>query len=419
MNNLSTPLAHFLKPKTISEIIGQDSIVGKDTFLFKAIANDQIPSMIFYGPSGVGKTSLAMTIAEQTNSDFLKINAVSAGIADIKKIIIQAQENKQQLFDKKTILFIDEIHRFNKKQQDFLLPFVEDGTITLIGATTENPSFEVNSALLSRVKVFVFNRLSDESLLIILENAQKKLLKLNNAKKGIAKKYLKLIANSADGDARIALNLYELVLQELKNGHRITKEIIESILSQKILKYDKNGQEHYNTISALHKSMRNSDPNASAYWAMRMLEAGEDPKYIVRRMIRFASEDIGNADPQALILANAVQNTVHFLGMPECNTAVVQLATYLALAPKNNSSYVAVCDIQEDIKKYGSLPVPDDLKNAVTGLDEKMGYGKNMKYIHNSKEQKINLNHLPEKLKNKKYYKNSFERKKEGKKDLW
>ena len=265
MDTSSTPLAHFLKPKKLSEIVGQDSIVGKDTFLFKAIANDQIPSMIFYGQSGVGKTSLAMTIAEKTNSEFLKINAVSAGIADIKKIIAQAQEDQKQLFDKKTILFIDEIHRFNKKQQDFLLPFVEDGTITLIGATTENPSFEVNSALLSRVKVFVFERLSEESLLTILENAQKKLLKLNHAKKGIARKYLKIIANSADGDARIALNLYELVLQELKNRHKITQKIIEKILSQKILKYDKNGQEHHNTISALHKSMRNSDPDASAY----------------------------------------------------------------------------------------------------------------------------------------------------------
>ncbi len=415
----NTPLAHFLKPKKISEIIGQDEIIGKGSFLKKAIENDELPSMIFYGPSGVGKTSLAMTIAEKTNSFFHKVNAVSSGIADLKKIIKQAENNKQQLFNKKTILFIDEIHRFNKKQQDYLLPFVEDGTIILIGATTENPSFEVNHALLSRVKIFVFKNLTEKDILKILSNAQNKLLKLNNAKKGIEKNFLEMIAKSANGDARVALNLYEIILQELKNGKKITKKIIEEIINKKILKYDKNGQEHYNIISALHKSMRNSDPDASAYWTIRMLESGEDPKYIVRRMMRFASEDIGNSDPQALILASAVQNTVHFLGYPECNTALTQLATYLALAPKDNSCYTAVEDVKNDIQQYGSLPVPNNLKNAVTDLDQKLGYGKNMTYVHNNPNQKIKINHLPEKLKNKKYYRNSFERKKEGKKDLW
>ncbi len=416
---MNIPLAHFLKPKTLNEIIGQKKIIGKNSFLRKAVENDNLPSMIFYGPPGTGKTSLACVISEITKSDFKKVNAVSAGITDLRNIIIEAQKNQNSLFKKKTILFIDEIHRFNKKQQDFLLPFVEDGTITLIGATTENPSFEVNSALLSRTQVFVFKMLQEEDIVQILKNGQDKLLKIKNSKKGINDNILKFIAFFSHGDARFALNIYELALQELKNDKNLTEDVIKNIIQNKALMYDKNGQEHYNIISALHKSMRDSDPDAAAYWALRMIEGGEDPKYIVRRMMRFASEDIGNINPEALILASAVQNTIHFIGLPECDTAIVQLATYLAKSPKDNSSYVASCDIKEDIKKYGPLDVPANLKNAVTNLDKQMGYGKGMEYAHNFEDKKVKQEHLPEKLKGKKYYKNSFERKQEGKNDLW
>ncbi|MCK5588809.1 MAG: AAA family ATPase, partial [Candidatus Pacebacteria bacterium] len=266
---MNIPLAHFLKPKTLNEIIGQKKIIGKNSFLRKAVENDNLPSMIFYGPPGTGKTSLACVISEITKSDFKKVNAVSAGITDLRNIIIEAQENQNSLFKKKTILFIDEIHRFNKKQQDFLLPFVEDGTITLIGATTENPSFEVNSALLSRTQVFVFKMLQEEDIVQILKNGQDKLLKIKNSKKGINDNILKFIAFFSHGDARFALNIYELALQELKNDKNLTEDVIKNIIQNKALMYDKNGQEHYNIISALHKSMRDSDPDAAAYWALR------------------------------------------------------------------------------------------------------------------------------------------------------
>ena len=421
MENINTPLAHFLKPTKIEDIIGQDHIIGNDSFLKRAIENNNIPSMIFYGPSGTGKTSLALVISKIMNTKFEKVNAVSAGISDLREIIKQALINKKSLFNKKTILFIDEIHRFNKKQQDYLLPFVENGTITLIGATTENPSFEVNSALLSRTQVFVFKTLTKEHIFEILKKSQEKILSLKviSEKNKINEPILIFIAFYSHGDARFALNIYELAIQEKINGQKITQKTIKNIIQNKALMYDKNGSQHYNIISALHKSMRDSDPHAAAYWTMRMIEGGEDPKYIVRRMMRFASEDIGNANPQALILASATQNTVNFLGLPECNTALVQLATYLALSEKDNSCYVAVCDIKEDIKKYGPLDVPVHLKNAVTDLDKKMGYGKGIKYAHNFKDKKVEQIHLPKELQNKKYYKNSFERKKEGKKDLW
>ncbi len=416
---MNIPFAHFLKPTKLSEIFGQDKIVGDNTFLKRAIENDNIPSMIFYGPPGSGKTSLATVISKATSSEFRKVNAVAAGLADLRKIISEAIESKDSLFKKKTILFIDEIHRFNKRQQDYLLPFVENGTVTLIGATTENPSFEVNSALLSRTQVFVFKTPEKKDIFNILKSGQDKLLKLKQIDKKLDDDLLEAIAFYAQGDSRFAINVLEMAHTELANGEKVNKGKIVAIIQTKALTYDKNGQEHYNIISALHKSMRDSDPNAAAYWAMRMIEGGEDPKYIVRRMMRFASEDIGNANPQALILASAVQNTVTFLGYPECDTALVQLATYLAESPKDNSSYVAVCDAREDIKNFGPLDVPTHLKNAVTPLDKEMGYGKGVKYAHNFESKKVEQEHLPEKLKGRKYYRNSFERKKDGRKDLW
>ncbi|HEC21158.1 MAG TPA: replication-associated recombination protein A [Candidatus Peregrinibacteria bacterium] len=400
MNNSNKPLAYRLRPQRLDDIVGQDHLVGKGAFLRRAIERDELFSMILYGPPGCGKTSLAAVIALATKAEFAVVNAVAAGIKDLKAVVELSHKKQDGLFRERTIMFIDEIHRFNKKQQDYLLPSVEKGVVTLIGATTENPSFEVNSALLSRCQVFVLKALDDKSIEKIISNGLKQL----GREKDVKKEILQFVARYAHGDARFAINILEQLLRELDQGKKLTKDLAKEIMQKKALMYDKNGEEHYNIISALHKSMRDSDPDAAAYWTMRMVEGGEDPKYIVRRMIRFASEDIGNADPKALEVAVAAKQAVEFIGLPECNTALIQCATYLAKAPKDNSCYRAVKLVQRDIAEHGPLPVPFHLRNAPTKLMKEWGYGKGYKYAHEYKDAKVDQKHLPEKLEGKKYY---------------
>jgi len=379
--NKNQPLAYRLRPENLEEFVGQEHLVGEGKPLKIMLSKpDGISSsIILWGPPGSGKTTIARLIARITNSEFVEMSAVRVGKQDINKAI-----NKSRLLNKKVILFLDEIHRFNKAQQDFLLPYVEDGTITLIGATTENPSFEIISALLSRSRVFTLYQLEERNIMEIINRAL-------NSEKGLGGKYFiseenkKLIAQLSNGDARDALNIIEIAssLTEVdENGKgEITKETIQNSV-QRFLKYDKQGEEHYNIISALHKSMRDSDVQASVYWTMRMVEAGEDPKYIISRMVRFASEDIGNADPEALKLTTAARNSVEFLGYPECNTALVQTAIYLAQAEKSNRVYEAVNRAKETIKKTGNLPVPFHLRNPETNLMKDIGYGDGYKYSH-------------------------------------
>jgi putative ATPase len=386
------PLAHRIRPTSLNEFQGQAHLIGEGKPLRIIIDSKELPSsIILWGPPGCGKTTIARILAKSVNADFVELSAVSASKDDIKATI-----NRTRLMNKKGILFLDEIHRFNKAQQDFLLPFVEKGTITLIGATTENPSFEVISPLLSRSTVFVLNQLSENEIQLIIKSTITK-LNINCDEENI-----NLISRLANGDARSALNILELASYLSPNN--ITKESILEAVQKPNLRYDKNGEEHYNIISALHKSMRDSDPDASVYWTMRMIEAGEDPKYIIRRMIRFASEDIGNADTNALVLATAVKDTVEFLGYPECNTALVQLAIYLAKSPKNNSAYQSVNLAKAEIENSGNLPVPLHLRNAPTKLMKDLDYGKGYKYAHDYENAKIDQQHLPDRIKDKKFY---------------
>ena len=395
------PLAYRMRPDTLDEFVGQEHIISEGKPLRIAIENDRISSIILWGPPGSGKTTIARLISKITKSEFIEISAVRSGKADIEKAI-----QKSKLFHNKTILFIDEIHRFNKAQQDYLLPYVENGTITLIGATTENPSFEVISALLSRSQVFVLNSLKENNILELIQRAIQSEKGLIQYPISISQNNKRLMARLANGDARSALNLLEMAFSLTKpddNGiYEITSEMILST-AQKPLGYDKNGEEHYNIISALHKSMRDSDIQASVYWTMRMILAGEDPKYIIRRMIRFASEDIGNADPQALVVAVSAKQAVEFLGYPECDTALIQCATYLANAPKSNSCYEAILECKKDIKETGNLPVPLHLRNAETNLMKDIGYGKGYKYFHNDESAK-DQQHLPDEVNGKRWY---------------
>lgn len=402
----NAPLADRMRPLSFEDFYGQAEIVGPDSLLRKAIVEDNIPSMIFWGPPGVGKTTLAKIIAQKTSAVFIPFSAVSAGVKDLKEVINQANGDRKYN-DKRTILFIDEIHRWNKAQQDALLPYVEKGIITLIGATTENPSFEVNSALLSRCRVFVLKELSVADLISLAQKAiTDKEKGLGNYKLKIGADVLEFLANMANGDARTLLNALEFSAKtapEVKGEKIIDKKIIEAALQKSYL-YDKAGEQHYNIISALHKSMRGSDPDASLYWLDRMIESGEDPLYIARRLIRFASEDIGLADPQALVQAVSAYTASHYLGYPECDVILAQCVAYLAKAPKSNSLYEAILEVKADIKNLPNEPVPLHLRNAPTKLMKDLNYGKDYKYTPNFKNKEdARQDYLPDKLKNKRY----------------
>lgn len=403
------PLAARMRPRGFAEFVGQEHLVGEGRVLRKSIESDQLISIIFWGPPGSGKTTLAWIIANTTKSHFSPVSAVSAGVADLRRIIEEAKE-RRGMYQQRTILFIDEIHRFNKAQQDSILPFVEDGTVTLIGATTENPSFEVISPLLSRCRVFTLNTLTNEEVRLIVERALSDRERgLGNMKVKLDREALNHLVVMANGDARVALNALELATFATASGkdgvRHIALDAIEEALQHRALLYDKTGEQHYNLISALHKSLRGSDPDAALYWLARMVEAGEDPLYISRRLVRFASEDIGMADPQALVVAMAAQQAVHFIGMPEGNLALAEAAVYLATAPKSNSLYQAYSKAQQDVEKSGAEPVPRHLRNPVTRLMREQGYGKGYKYDHDYPGHFARQQHLPEALQGRVYYK--------------
>jgi putative ATPase len=402
-----SPLADRMRPEALTDFIGQEHLLGPGKLLKQAVEGDQIPSMIFWGPPGCGKTTLARIIAKITNSVFIQFSAVTAGVKELKEIIKQARDNAK-LHRRKTILFIDEIHRWNKAQQDALLPHIEDGTIILIGATTENPSFEVNSALLSRCRVFVLNKLAGQNIADLLVRAIKdKIQGYGNLKIKIDKEAIKYLATMADGDARVAYNALEFAVTSVVGGKEINldQEKIKEALQKSHLLYDRAGEEHYNIISALHKSLRGSDADAALYWLARMLEAGEDPLYVARRLVRFASEDVGLADPQALVQAVSAYQACHFIGMPECNVILAQAVVYLARAPKNNDLYVAYGEVQRDVKETENDPVPLHLRNAPTKLMKNLGYGKGYKYNPDYDYQGDIQDYLPKKLKGRKYLK--------------
>jgi len=392
---VDAPLADRMRPKSLDEILGQGHLLDPGKPLRTAIERDQVPSMILWGPPGVGKTTLAQIIAKMTKSTFIAFSAVLSGIKEIKDIMAAAE--KARRLGKRTIVFVDEIHRFNKAQQDAFLPHVERGNITLIGATTENPSFEVISALLSRTRVFVLKPLSDEDAATVLKRA------VSRENFNIDEASIGAIALLANGDARTALNILDLAMQGTPSGQPITRATIEEA-SQKTFLYDKTGEEHYNIISALHKSLRNSDVDAALYWLARMLEAGEDPLYIARRLVRFASEDIGLADPRALRIALDAKDAFHFIGLPEGKLALAQCVIYLAAAPKSNSVYTAYAEAAGDVENTRNDPVPLHIRNAPTGLMKNLGYGKGYQYAHDLEDKVADMDCLPDSLKGRKYY---------------
>lgn len=406
-NNLSQPLAARLRPKTLEEYVGQTHLLGKGKVLRRLIESDQISSMIFWGPPGVGKTTLARIIANTTKAAFIDFSAVTSGIKEIRSVMQKAEENRR--YGEKTIVFVDEIHRFNKAQQDAFLPFVEKGSIILIGATTENPSFEVNSALLSRCKVFVLQELKTAELVQLLKRALTDKKGFGSQKINIEEELLEMIAVFANGDARTALSTLEMAVlngdMDAGGATTVTHETLEQCTSKKSLLYDKTGEEHYNLISALHKSMRNSDPDAAVYWLARMLEAGEDPLYIARRVTRFASEDIGLADPKALEIAVAAYQACHFIGMPECSVHLTQAVVYMSVAPKSNALYMAYEHAKRDAAKMLAEPVPLVIRNAPTKLMQELNYGKGYQYAHNTEEKLTNMQCLPDSLLGTEYYK--------------
>ena len=401
----SQPLAARIRPRTLEEYCGQKHLLGEGKILRRLIENDQIGSMIFWGPPGVGKTTLARIIAQRTRATFIDFSAVTSGIKEIKQVMEQAEKNRR--FGGKTILFVDEIHRFNKAQQDAFLPYVEKGSIILIGATTENPSFEINGALLSRCKVFVLHELSVDELCELLHHALKDPRGFGNQEVEIGDDLIRAIANFANGDARSALSTLEMaVLNGTLDGAKtiVTAETIEQCTAKKSLLYDKKGEEHYNLISALHKSMRNSDPDAAVYWLARMLEAGEDPIYIARRVTRFASEDVGLADPRALELAVAAFQACRLIGMPECSVHLTQAVVYLSLAPKSNALYLAYERAKKDALTMLAEPVPLVIRNAPTKLMKELEYGKGYQYAHDTQDKLTDMQCLPDSLADRVYY---------------
>ncbi|HSP15919.1 MAG TPA: replication-associated recombination protein A [Thermoanaerobaculia bacterium] len=402
-NLQDAPLPERLRPKSIDDVVGLEEILAPGRFLRNAIETDRIPSMIFWGPPGSGKTTLARIIAKTTRARFVPFSATSTSIKDIKTLMEEARKSRQ-LRGSRMIVFIDEIHRFNKAQQDAFLPYVESGDIILIGATTENPSFEVNSALLSRCKVVVIPPLEREQVITILQRAvSDPAVKRYGIEVG--RDALDFIAATSAGDARQALNSLQLVVETAsKDDSPIDAVKVKTILQRRSLMYDKSGEEHYNIISALHKSVRNGDADAAVYWLVRMLEGGEDPLYIARRMVRAASEDIGNADPQALVFAIAVQQTVHFLGMPEAGVALAQLVTYLAAAPKSNAAYVGYGQAVTEVRQGDNPPVPLHIRNAPTRLMKDLGYGRGYQYAHDYEEQTTEMECLPESLRGRRFY---------------
>lgn len=402
INPQNFPLAERMRPKKLSEIVGQEHLIGSGKILSKFIDNKKIPSIIFWGPPGVGKTTIANAIANELDYNFQSLSAVESGVKDLRQIIATAEQKIKQ--DKKTILFIDEIHRFSKSQQDALLHSVEKGIVTLIGATTENPSFEVNSALLSRSRVYKLNSLSEINIINLIENAINNDIVLKNYKFEIDD--INYIAKLSAGDARTALNLLEASISYSSEDKiiKLTKEVIEEIISQKLLLYDKNGENHYDVISAFIKSMRGSDPNAALFWLARMLESGEDPKFIARRMVVFASEDIGNADPGALNLAISVFRACEIIGMPECRINLAHGVTYLTSAPKSNASYLGIEKAFQDVRKSEDISVPLKLRNAPTKLMKDESYSKDYKYPHDYENHFIKEKYFPDNMERKNYY---------------
>ena len=401
----SDPLASRLRPRTLEQFVGQQHLLGPGKVLRQLIDNDKVTSMIFWGPPGVGKTTLARIIAGKTQSEFVDFSAVTSGIKEIKAVMQQAERARQ--LGVRTILFVDEIHRFNRAQQDAFLPFVEKGSIILIGATTENPSFEINAALLSRCKVFVLNALTPEDLVALLRQALEDPRGFGGQRVDISDRMLSMIARFANGDARMALNTLEMAVlngEITDEGVAVSDELLEQITGKRSLLYDKGGEEHYNIISALHKSMRNSDVNAAIYWLARMLEAGEDPLYVARRVVRFASEDVGMADSRALEVAIAAYQACYFIGMPECNVHLTHAVTYMALAPKSNALDVAYYRARQDALESLAEPVPLQIRNAPTRLMEQLDYGKGYQYAHDSAEKLTAMRCLPDALQGVRYY---------------
>jgi putative ATPase len=403
------PLADRMRPRSLEELVGQDDILGPGRPLRLAIEQDTLSSVILWGPPGSGKTSFSRLIAAHTKAHFEPFSAVTSGLPELRRVV-RAAEQRRIIKGQRTILFVDEIHRFNKAQQDAFLPHVESGTVILIGATTENPSFEVISPLLSRSLVVVLQTLSENALLQIIERA------LRDPERGLGRYRVEMdigammsLVAFANGDARVALNALEFAVLHTAPGPDgfvlLTKEALATALQKKSLRYDKGGEEHYNIISAFIKSLRDSDPDGALYWLARMLEAGEPPRFIARRMVILASEDIGNADPMALVVATAVAHAVDFIGLPECKLNLAQGATYLATCPKDNASYVGLQEATADVEEHGNLPVPLHLRNAPTSLMRELGYGKSYRYVHEDPAARTEQTHLPEKLKGKKYYK--------------